>query len=582
MGGIARAGHPASPRRPPAFRAYGLVAVPVVAHLVLAWRRRWMQEDGFIDVRIVQQLLAGHGPVFNAGERVEAYTSPLWIAILAVLRIVTLGSVSIEWLAVVSGIGLAVIGTVGLVAGAVSLWTPPGQESRRARWLPFGALVLIALPPLWDFSSSGLENGLALGWFGTSFALVARSQHPDRLPRARTLVLLLGLGPLIRPEMVLYSAGLIATLVIVGIRPRRRVGTDASPWWTFVVAGGAIPLGYQIFRMGFFAAAVPNTALAKNAANEQWGQGWRYLTNFTGPYVLVIPLLVVLAAAVGSNLRWTSSRLVVAFGVVVPALLNGLYVVAIGGDYMHARFLLLPLAALMAPLAAVPIPDGLELRRFVPRLGAVVALAIWAVATIGWWRPPLSDHGVDDEHHLFTASSGHSHPIHPGDQPPFFVDIAARFKAHVGQDVFLDQPEPPAPLGTYQRPRGSGLAVQFGALGIVGDELGPRVFLFDYLGLADPIASRMAPVLGTRAGHTHDLPRPWRLARAGVGIPGDQYVAAARRAMECGALGRYLAGISGPLTPGRFLVNIWRAVGNTELQVPTDPTAAAAEFCGPG
>lgn len=42
------------------------------------WQRRWMSDDGLIVLRTVRNLLAGNGPVFNAGERVEANTSTLW------------------------------------------------------------------------------------------------------------------------------------------------------------------------------------------------------------------------------------------------------------------------------------------------------------------------------------------------------------------------------------------------------------------------------------------------------------------------------------------------------------------------
>ena len=35
-----------------------------------AWQRRWIADDGLIVLRTVRNLLAGNGPVFNAGERV--------------------------------------------------------------------------------------------------------------------------------------------------------------------------------------------------------------------------------------------------------------------------------------------------------------------------------------------------------------------------------------------------------------------------------------------------------------------------------------------------------------------------------
>ena len=56
------------------------VSVIVVAALFGwgAWERRWIADDGLIVLRTVRNLLAGNGPVFNAGERVEANTSTVW------------------------------------------------------------------------------------------------------------------------------------------------------------------------------------------------------------------------------------------------------------------------------------------------------------------------------------------------------------------------------------------------------------------------------------------------------------------------------------------------------------------------
>ena len=43
-----------------------------------AWQRRWIADDGLIVLRTVRNLMAGNGPVFNEGERVESNTSTLW------------------------------------------------------------------------------------------------------------------------------------------------------------------------------------------------------------------------------------------------------------------------------------------------------------------------------------------------------------------------------------------------------------------------------------------------------------------------------------------------------------------------
>src|SRR3954464_14890447 len=61
-----------------------LRALPVAFVVVLGWTRGWVEEDAFINFRVVDQIRAGHGPVFNIGQRVEVATSPLWLAILTV------------------------------------------------------------------------------------------------------------------------------------------------------------------------------------------------------------------------------------------------------------------------------------------------------------------------------------------------------------------------------------------------------------------------------------------------------------------------------------------------------------------
>src|SRR5919201_6464144 len=80
------------------------VMVPMIVILIMGWQHRWIADDGFINFRYVDQIRHGNGPVFNAGERVEAFTSPLWLALLVGLDLVL--PLRLEWIAVVSGLAL--------------------------------------------------------------------------------------------------------------------------------------------------------------------------------------------------------------------------------------------------------------------------------------------------------------------------------------------------------------------------------------------------------------------------------------------------------------------------------------------
>ncbi|MEJ7583534.1 MAG: hypothetical protein WKF43_05455 [Acidimicrobiales bacterium] len=133
-------------------RALGAVswATPLLVLATAAWQRRWMSDDGFINLRVVAQISAGNGPVFNAGERVEAGTSTLWVALLSLGDLVL--PVRLEWIAVFGGIGLTLVGLAATMGAATLLWQ---QLHPDTVLVPVGALCLVAVTPVWDFASSG-------------------------------------------------------------------------------------------------------------------------------------------------------------------------------------------------------------------------------------------------------------------------------------------------------------------------------------------------------------------------------------------------------------------------------------------
>src|SRR4051794_34306228 len=107
------------------------VLAPTLLYLILGYTHRWSSDDSFINLRVVDQLLHGNGPVFNAGERVEAYTSPLWLAILSVgsavlgvARGATL-AVGLGLLLSAGGLALACVGSLSLARDRARTWPLP-------------------------------------------------------------------------------------------------------------------------------------------------------------------------------------------------------------------------------------------------------------------------------------------------------------------------------------------------------------------------------------------------------------------------------------------------------------------------
>jgi arabinofuranosyltransferase len=548
-----------------------LRALPVAAVVVLGWTHRWVEEDAFINFRVVDQIRAGHGPVFNIGQRVEVATSTLWLAILTVAKTI-LPFARLEHLSVVLGLLLTALGLWWVQAGAARLWR---RSDATALVVPFGVVAIAALPPTWEWATSGLENGLSVAWLGGVMLVLARIARRDApplsTPRLAAGAFVLGLGPLVRPDLTVMSA--VALVVVLVVRRPR-----GAPLAWFLVGALALPVLSELFRMGYYGILVPNTALAKDSGGTYWSDGWNYVVDLVAPYWLWIPLLAFAASGVLLLRRapWTTT--VVALALPVAGLLHALYIVKSGGDYLHARLLMPSLFALLAPFAAVPWH-----RRLVAP--AVVA-GVWIVVAAAVLRPsihqafvPLTEHGVVEGRALMETLTK------PGRRPLLAEDfvftdgpLAKRLQEQGEHALVINTRRTPILDATPVRTTLVSLAS-----GISGYRAGPDVLVHEYNSLADPVGSHM-PANGTGAGHRKRKGYPWVIAlttRPGVdaGFPAAK-VDAARAALRCGELRALVESTEAPLTLGRLWSNLSGAVGRTRIVVPRDEATAERTFCG--
>ena len=321
-------------------------------------------------------------------------------------------------------------------------------------------------------------------------------------------------------------------------------------------AAAALPLAYQVFRMGYFAALVPNTAIAKEGGAARWGQGLQYLLDFGGPYWLWLPLVVLgrewlleLAPLLRAR-RWRGVALLALPP--IGGIAHAVYVVRVGGDFMHGRMLLPSLFALLLPVMATAIrrPARTPLALLTPW-----ALVPWALVCALWLRPPyhqlgngLGPHGIADERWFYVRLSGSPHPVTLADYdraswkragdalrllaerervvlpwPPDVLDVLQEEqRRQLAERERVALPRPPDVLDVLQEeqrrlPPGDWVParVVFSVknIGLLGYAAGPRVHIVDQLGLADPIAARIKLDSRGRPGHEKDLPGEWVVAR---------------------------------------------------------------------
>lgn len=605
------------------------ISVAVVAVLFAwgAWQRRWIADDGLIVLRTVRNLLAGNGPVFNQGERVEANTSTAWTYLMYVGSWVG-GPMRMEYVALALALTLSVAGVALLMLGAARLYAP-SLRGRRAVMLPAGALVYVALPPARDFATSGLETGLTLAYLGLLWwMMVCWAQpvrnRPDRGIFLGALAFVAGFSVLVRPDLALMG-GLALIMMLVAARTwRRRV--------LVVVAGGLLPVGYEIFRMGYYGLLVPGTALAKDAAGDKWSQGLIYLSNFDAPYavwvpvVLLVPLGVLLLAArrrpsflrpmlapdYGRVARAVQSPPAVVAFVLVSGLVQALYWIRQGGDFMHGRVLLAPLFCLLAPVAVIPvaIPDGQDYSRETGYWVAGAAGALW-LSVAGWslWAansPGMGDDathvtytGIVDERRFYAQATGHAHPLTAADYlgyPRMAAILTALDNTPDGALLLpsgnyiqwdlvpMLKPPPGSTDKSLEKPQHT---VFFTNLGMVGMNVGLDVRVIDQIGLANPLAQHTERLKHGRIGHDKNLFPDWAIAdgpwvKVPPGIPGyldQQWVAEAVAALQCPETKAVLSSVRAPMTPHRFFSNLLHSYEFTKYRIDRVPRYELAR-CG--
>lgn len=568
-----------------------------------AWQRRWMADDGLIVLRTVRNLLAGNGPVFNAGERVESNTSTLWTYLITVSSWIA-GPMRLEYVALALALGLSVIGVVLVMLGTARLYGPV-LSGRPAVLLPAGVLVYIAIPPARDFATSGLENGLVLAYIGLLWwLLVAWSQAGRAAGRLQTGVLafVAGLSVLVRPELALVGGVALVMMVLAAPGWGRR--------WLIVAAGGALPVAYQIFRMGYYGLLVPQTAIAKDASGAKWSQGLIYLDNLNAPYLLALPLvlLVVLVAVLlvgrgSSTDRSTAAGSRVASLVQSPTaavvfivgsgLVQAIYWVRQGGDFMHGRVLLTALFLMLAPVAVIPItmPDRAGISPRTRYLLTGSAGALW-LAVAGWslWAANAPGMGPDatrvtytgivDERRFYAQATGHAHPLTAADYldyPRMRAVLVALRNTPDGAlllpsgnyDVWDVVPAIPPPPDNPRPPGENGPhTVFFTNMGMLGMNVGLDVRVIDQIGLTNPLAAHTVRLEDARIGHDKNLFPDWAVAEGPFlkerpYIPqylDEDWIAQAEIALKCPETEAVLNAVRAPMSPRRFLSNIVNAM----------------------
>ncbi|MFS0001954.1 flagellar motor control protein ZomB [Corynebacterium striatum] len=529
--------------------------------------RRWISDDGLIVLRTVRNLEAGNGPVFNAGERVETNTSTLWQYLILLVRWVT--DADLSGIAIYLGLFFSV------AAIFIGAWAT-SRAHRTAVLAPAGGLVYLALPPARDFFTSGLEWGLSIFYLAVLWwMLVKWSRGVDNAKECASdsmpywLALWAGISWLVRPDLALYG-GLVGLLLLATHR-----GWKA--WLGIVASALPLPGAYQIFRMGYYGLLTPHTAVAKSASEAAWSHGFRYLGDFVLPYALYIPILVLGGWALWtyrSSLRPTRlrSQASITYLLVGAAVLHFVYILRVGGDFMHGRMLLLPLFAMLLPVFVLPLRSAVS-------ISAALFCAVWSVVIIlrghpTDWNTYQGKINIVDERDFWTYSVKRE----PGDPPRSERDFLPMRQMEAYQEGIDDLEKGDALAVLYAVPREENKYAWKGVAREPGRDEPPTLYfinmgmtsmnapldvrVLDNIGLATPLAARQPRIENGRIGHDKDLPSYWQAALTGVDIDSlpqwydKKETAKARQALQTSDFQTLFATYKDPLDAHRFFENI--------------------------
>jgi arabinofuranosyltransferase len=328
----------------------------------------FIADDTFITLRYADNLAAGHGLVFNPGDRVEGFTSMLWTVLLAAL-----GFIGFDLLEAARFIGVL----AAIIALVSTYWL--------ARQCTEGAMIALLAPALLALNGSfacwaaaGMETPLFACLVVTAFAVSISGRYWTSAAVAVAALLT-------RPEGLLV-------FVVLGVyqiyRARQGVARPWLPWW---LASGAAVVLLIAFRLWYFGDLLPNTYYAKTAAG--WAQierGLEYLGDYAADHEGVILLAAPVCIFV---LRGASALRLLAAGV----LAFWLAIVWLGGDGLPMYRFVVPSLPLFAVLSCALLDRLLRSAGAridaVPRSGTVlVVLLVCAWAYVHLSPPRLKSH----------------------------------------------------------------------------------------------------------------------------------------------------------------------------------------------
>lgn len=448
------------------FFHHGIFIFSIILILLIggiALNRAWVGDDSYITFRVIDNINHGYGIRWNINERVQVFTHPLWMLILALLNAITKEIY-------LTSIFLSLLLTI---ATAIILFRLEMENPA----VCLGLLALASSSAFMDYSTSGLENPLShilLMIFLFGF-IRESSREVNNQKKLLFLSFIAGFGCLNRLD---YCLIYLPPLVFMVFQSKRKWRSIMQ-----IVLGFSPVIIWMVFSIYYYGFPFPNTFYAKVANwlsnKELIEQGWHYIehTLKNDP----VTGLILVSGLMMSFINRTAKRSAISLG----AVLYIAYLLWIGGDFMEGRFLTGIFLIFTVQLVHFDIPL-LKVRQY------------------GWIVPILIIGNLFASVPTFARSWDFIEPWKDGivNERFFYFPTTGLFR----NGVFNLEPDHPwvADGKALRKQCERGACVySLNSVGFSGYYAGPKVYIVDRLGLGSALIARIPPIYTPkwRIGH---------------------------------------------------------------------------------
>lgn len=305
--------------------------------LTFCWHY-WI-DDAYISFRYARNLAEGHGLVWNAGERVEGFSNPLWVLLLAAGA--GLGGSIEGWASF-----LTVTMTVSVLVLSTLLLPALGWCRKELKLRALLPILLVLTPGFLVYSSVRMETMLFCALL--TALLLAQCRQPTDFVAPTALCLAIVLT---RPEGLLYVGAFAFAKVI---NQRLKMTRDFALW---AVLTGLGSFGIFALRLSYFGSWFPNTYYAKIQSNVAHEVTAIYVVDWLKAHGSVLTLAL-LTLSLYRNHDKPAFRY--AFSLVSSSFAFACYA---GGDWMPAYRLIVPVLPIVYAVLVLEAAHWVEAMR---------------------------------------------------------------------------------------------------------------------------------------------------------------------------------------------------------------------------